>query len=1221
MRCAIKNKSPINAAKHFPIVCIGASAGGLKAIISLFSSIHKNPGMAFVVIQHLEPAHESILPEIIGRNSALKVYQVKNRMKIKPDIIYVIPPNSNISLKGDSFAVTPRRGKNTGIYKPIDFFLQSISEAQKERIIAIILSGTGSDGSSGIKGIKEHGGAVFAQDMGSAEYYSMPESAISTGVVDFVLPPDKIAEKLGEMKRRRYAVPVMPALEYGETAHTGGLEKIFGILQSAAGVNFEHYKRSTILRRIARRMEINKTKNYGSYINLMEKNPEEAKQLYKDLLISVTYFFREQKTFKALTSIVFPEIALKRPSRDPIRVWVPGCSTGEEVYSIAILLYEFLEAGKYNIPVQIFGTDLNESLVDRARTGRYPREIASDMPPKTLKRFFTRDADGYKINRKIRDMCIFSRQNITVDPPLSNMDIISFRNVLIYMDQALQKKIIPLLHYALKPSGFLLLGQSETIGEFTGLFKQADKTNKVYRKRSMMYGDRKPFDGGRNPDKYIKPIRFDGGDKKAGTEAESQFDPGREAERTLVEKYGANSILIDGEHRILQFGAGTGQYINPAPGKANLNVMNMVMGDLKPALLGTLKIAADTGDTARSSKIKTVINGETVQVFIEIIPVRGPAQGKRFYLIVFHGNESPAHGAARGGKKTRGTAVTDREAGRLKKEIRATREYLQSIVEAKEAANEELKSANEEIQSSNEELRSMNEEMETAKEELQSTNEELTTVNEELKRKNTDLITVNDDMRNVFDTIDMPVIIVDSALCVKRFTPASKKVFNLIPSDIGRPLGDIKSKLNIPDLDGLIRDAVENLRQSSTEIYGQEERWYSLNIRPYRTLENKIDGAVLLINDISAVKQMQLYLNNIVETVREPLIVLDGQMKAISANKSFFDTFRAVPDEVIGQYFFEIWDLRWETQELKKLLKNTIINNAPFVDYKMTINTKKTGKRELLLNGRQILHDSESTGLILLAVEDVTEKVKKAAAFERMQKDLMASKRRADIGDLAATIAHELRNPLAAIHAAAYNIRKKADSPELRSHIETLNKKVDESSQIINNLLQYAKIKLPQFENVRLCEQIEEAVLAAKSRFSPRHAPVSFKCGLRRDFAVEMDPFQIKLVFVNILVNGFQALPERNGRININVKMAGDNSVAVSFEDNGRGISKEILGKIFDPFYTSKAKGTGLGLTISNELVRLHNGRIDVKSARRGKTTFTVTLPVIREPAAPGPYR
>lgn len=448
----MKNKGK-SSEKKFPVVCVGASAGGLKAIISLFSGLRKNTGMAFVVIQHLEPRHESILAEIIARNSAMKVYQIKNRMRIRPDSIYVIPPDSNISMQGRRFITTPRDEKRTGIYRPIDHFLRSLA-GHGERAVAVILSGTGSDGASGINAVKENGGIIFAQDRGSAEYYSMPESAIGTGIVDYILPPEAIAEKLLEIKfPRRTRAGAAP-----EHAGENGIEGIFSILRQESGVDFGNYKRTTVMRRITRRMDMHGIGDYGRYGRMLKENPAETKTFYRDLLISVTYFFREPKAFKTLTGVILPEIFKKRPAKETVRIWVPGCSTGEEVYSIAILLHEFLEAGRYRAPVLIFGTDLNESQVEKARSGKYPESISQDVPERLLRKFFTREEGGYKISRNIRDMCIFSRQNIAVDPPLSGMDIISFRNVMIYLDQEMQKRIIPVLHYSLKPSGFLILG-------------------------------------------------------------------------------------------------------------------------------------------------------------------------------------------------------------------------------------------------------------------------------------------------------------------------------------------------------------------------------------------------------------------------------------------------------------------------------------------------------------------------------------------------------------------------------------------------------------------------------------------------------------------------------------------------------------------------------------------------------------------------------------------
>lgn len=842
----------------FPVVGIGASAGGLDAFTRLLKELPADTGMAFVLIQHLDPKRASILTEILSRATAMPVSEVKDGMAVEPNHVYVIPPNASMAVLHGVLNLMPRI-ETRGQHMPIDCFLQSLAEDQGNRAIGVILSGTASDGVFGMQALKSAGGVTFAQDPASAEYDGMPRSAIAAGVADFILSPRDIARELARVARHPYVLrkPVPDTKGIAGEGHEDLMSKIFILVRRAKGVDFTYYKPTTISRRVARRMVVHKIERLQDYVRYLQENPAEVEELFQDILIAVTQFFREPEMFDVLKRDVMPAIVKERRDGDAIRVWVPGCSTGEEAYSLAIAWLEFLADVPHPPPLQFFATDVNEKALEQARAGVYQETLLADVSPERLRRFFQPVEGGYQIGKLIREMCIFARHDVTRDPPFSRLDLVSCRNLLIYLGPVLQSSVIPLLNYALQPSGYLILGSSETVGEYEDMFKVVSRKHRIYVKRSTGARSELGLMPRERPGRQMDIL---GGGPPIFEQKAKGFDAQAWADNILLAEYAPPGVLVNDELQILQFRGHTGKYLESKPGKPSLGILDMAREGLSVDLRKGLADAKKKKSAVVRGGVKYQHNGEDSTIDLDVIPVSAPA-GESYYLVLFR--EDVAAGAAQEAaqesdppaKRRAKTKAADDEASRLRKELEATREYLKTTLEEKDTTVEELRAAGEEVQSANEELQSINEELETAKEELQSTNEELTTVNEELQNRNLELAQLNDDLTNLLATVDIPIIMLGGDLRIRRFTPGAQRVANVIASDVGRPITDIKLRIDVPDLSELVAEVIDTVSMIEREIIDEEGRWYSLRIRPYKTRDNKIDGAVVTLLDIDDLKR------------------------------------------------------------------------------------------------------------------------------------------------------------------------------------------------------------------------------------------------------------------------------------------------------------------------------------------------------------------------------
>ena len=878
----------VASASSFPIVGIGASAGGLAAFEAFFSGMpaDADPGMAFVVVQHLAPDHQSILTALIQRTTRMKVFEVEDGMEVHVNCAYIIPPNRDMALlNGALHLLEPANPR--GHRLPIDFLFRSLAQNQHEHAIGIVLSGTGSDGTLGLRAIKGAGGMAMAQNPASCGFDGMPRAALATGLVDYELPPAEMPAQLIAYVAYAFGRPLWPAITSTPVPQTGNaLKKIFILLRTQTSHDFSQYKPSTICRRIDRRMAVHQIASIDAYVKLLQQTPAEVEALFRDLLIGVTSFFRDKEAFDVLEAQVIPKLFEGKPAGAVIRAWSPGCSTGDEAYSIAILLQEQVEALKASYKVQVFATDLDSRAIAYARAGLYPASIADDISPERLARFFTAEPDGsaYRVHKNIRDMLVFSEHNVIKDPPFSKLDLVSCRNLLIYMGSDLQKKLISLFHYALNPAGMLFLGTSETVGEAADLFTTLDRNAKSYQRKE-------DFEGAQRAalNRFLTPMSAR--ELPLPPAASKPSPPVKHSlreltEQTLLQQVSPAAVLVNGHGDILYLHGRTGMFLEPAPGEAGINnILKMAREGLRHELTSALHRAANGKERVTVTNLRVKTNGHHSAIKLTICPVPASqlaALESPLYLVMLEElavaslqrellATNPS-GTDAGSTDTSAALIAE-----LRKQLHAEEGYLRACNEELETANEELKSSSEEMQSVNEELQSTNEELETSKEELQSINEELTTVNTEMQIKVTDLSRANNDMNNLLAGTGIGTVFVDFQLRVLRYTPAATQIINLIQSDIGRPVGHIAP--NLVGYDRLVADAQDVLKTlipKEVDVHTAEGKSFTLRILPYRTLDNVIEGGVITFVEITEIVRTRVALQKANEQLRLAVVVRDA---------------------------------------------------------------------------------------------------------------------------------------------------------------------------------------------------------------------------------------------------------------------------------------------------------------------------------------------------------
>ncbi|MDP2601143.1 MAG: chemotaxis protein CheB [Deltaproteobacteria bacterium] len=854
-RAAIPGKTPPPSADDapsagrstFPIVGIGASAGGLEALELFLQNVPAESGMAFVIVQHLDPTRVGIMPELLQRATAMKVIQVKDRTRVKPDCVYIIPPNKEMSiLRGVLHLLDPVAPR--GLRLPIDFFLRSLADDAEERSIGVILSGMGTDGTLGLKAIKGKAGVVFVQDPASAKFDGMPRSAIEAGLADVVAPVEALP---GKIIAYLHHVPLIarPGLAEEDQSHSA-FEKVVILLRAQTGHDFSLYKKNTVYRRIERRMGIHQIDRIATYVRFLQENPEELELLFKELLIGVTSFFRDPAAWEVLTAQVIPALLKDRPLSQALRVWIPACATGEEAYSMAIVFREALEQFKpaRSHTLQIFATDLDRDAIEKARAGVFPANIAADVAPERLSRFFVQLERAYQVSKPIRETVIFAPQNVAMDPPFTKLDLVSCRNLLIYLTPELQKKLLPLFHYSLNPGGFLFLGSAEAIGEFTDFFAPLDGKARLYRR----------LDSGPRAEPIDFPASFTPGRTGVPPPPKALKPPANlqsQAEQLLLQRYSPAAVLVNDKGDILFISGRTGKYLEPAAGKANLNLFAMAREGLRYELTGAFQKALRQKDAVTRKNVKVGTNGGVQAIDLTVQAIAEPEALRGLVMIVFTEVTTPPE--PKRSAKAKGPSASSARGAALERDIEQARQELQTTREEMQTSQEELKATNEELQSTNEELQSTNEELTTSKEEMQSMNEELQTLNSELQHKVNDMSRLNNDMKNLFDSTEIATVFLDPALRVRLFTAGSNRIFKLIPGDVGRAITDIVSELAYPELANDAREVLRTLAVHEQPAAARDGRWFTVRIMPYRTLENMIDGVMITFMDITASKTLE----------------------------------------------------------------------------------------------------------------------------------------------------------------------------------------------------------------------------------------------------------------------------------------------------------------------------------------------------------------------------
>lgn len=1108
-------------ATSFPIVGVGASAGGLEAITELLSNLPGDTGIAFLIVQHLDPGHPSLLVEILAKKTSMPVSQAIEGETIEPNHVYTIPPNTSMTVSHQQLSLRPRP-ERLGPPMPIDDLFESLADNHGPNAIGVILSGTGSDGALGMQAIKGEGGLTFAQEQKSARFNSMPKAAIEIGSVDFVLAPAAIAEELLRLRRHVHRLSYEPAALIDVIADDDDdLGNIFRQVRDVCHIDFTLYKRATVKRRLGRRLALHKLETLAEYVRFLQATPGEAENLCQDLLIRVTSFFRNPETFDELVRTVLPRLLEDRSRERPLRIWVPGCASGEEVYSIAICVLEYLGERAAGIPIQLFGTDASNAAIETARAGLYIENIARNVSEERLRRFFVKQGAYYQVGKAVRDLCVFSHHDLTRDPPFSRMDLVSCRNLLIYLTPELQKRVFPIFHYALNPDGCLMLGLSETIGEFSEFFTLIDnKKLKIYLKKPTP--GRAPLP--RRPDYTIRRRSQDRTPAEAAAKPSEMEQIQRQADSLALSRYAPAGVLCDEELNILQFRGDTDPYLTHPPGPPSHNLQKLVRPELLVSIAGAIRAARKDGTPVRRAGLRIETPGGDRQVCLEVIPVQHATIAGCWFLIFF--DEMPVRRRASVGYPTfwpslgtflfrrllsrdgnRSHTEKDERIAQLTQELEAGRNYLRAVVEEHESANEELKSAQEELMSSNEEFQSTNEELETAKEELQSTNEELETTNDELRHRNRELSERNEEVRQARD-----------------------------------------------------------------------------------------------------------YADAIVETVGVPLIVLDEGLRVLRANRAFYEYFKTTATATEHCLIYEVGNRQWAIPAMKKLLSESMEPDYLPEESEVTHVFPEIGQRTMRFKARRLGWAGHA--FILLAIEDVTERKR---AFDLLRD----GDRRKD--EFLAMLAHELRNPLGAMSNALELLERGDIGPDVEQRARAMiRRQIEQEVRLVDDLLDVSRITrgaiVLKKDRVDLVGLVVDVLAATRHVIEARGHRVTTVIPSEA-ILIDGDATRLEQVVANLLSNAAK-YTEPGGSINLTL-VREDRQAVLKVADNGIGIAPELLPEIFGLFVQAARSpdrsqgGLGLGLTLVQRLVELHDGTVEAVSRGLGTgSTFVVRLPVLPTTAA-----
>ena len=1184
------------------IVGIGASAGGLKALQAFFGAMPNDTGISFAVIMHLSPEHESNLAELLRAKTKMPVLQVTETVPIEPNHIYVIPPSKRLEATDHELSVhefEEPRGRRA----PIDLFFRSLATVHGEGA-GILLSGGGMDGSLGIKSIKEAGGLVMVQDPREAEHDSMPRSAIATGLVDAVHPAAELAARLVEYISQPVTLPTLPDDLDADQNRT--LEHILGELRALTGHDFKRYKRSTVLRRLQRRMQVTHKAQPGQYLSYMQENPEEAKALFKDLLISVTNFFRDPDSFEALREKVIPQLFEGKEEGDTVRVWTVGCCTGEEAYSVAILMLEHVASLQIRPKIQVFASDIDEGALVTGREGKYPLSIETDVAANYLDRYFVQESGHFHATKELRETVLFASHSVLRDPPFSRIDLILCRNVLIYVDSGLRDEILGIFHYALRPGGYLFLGRSEMADSASNLFSTIDKKHRLYQARA------------RTGEAPILPVLLQTTSRIPETEDHPAAAPSKEGSewvlhRTSLEEHAPPSLIVDEERNIVHLSERAGRYLQLPSGTIVRDVIELARPELRPELRAALFRAFERDTPTVALGVSVQFNGSPTVVYLTVRPVKHQNDAERLVLVLFDEDVNVAAQASEDEK------ATDQPADRrLEEELRHARERLQLTSEEFEASREEMQAQNEELRSINEEYRSTLEELKTSKEELQSVNEELETVNTELENKVEEVSRAHSDLQNLMEATNVDTLFLDQELRIAKYTPEVERHFNILGTDVGRPISHLTHNLEYDRFEQDLGEVLATLVPIEREIRDEEGKWYLVRLRPYRTIENKIEGVVATFVDISDLKLVQdeigaarEYAESIVDTVGESLLVLGEDLRVHSANRTFYQYFETSPQETEGKLLYELGNKEWDIPDLRRLLKDILPQKIVINDYEIAQKLEGDRQRVMLLNACGIEHKK----LILLAIRDVTVLSKAMSALDELNETL---EERVDEG--------------------TKQVRELASKLTMAEQAERRR-----ISQILHDDLQQLLYGVQMMMHQMLSEPGSEGGEASRDKLSEAYKLIDRAIATTRQLTVALSPPILKseglveslswLVTQMQEMHGLQVevnsehaflIPDEDMRVllfqiirellfNV-VKHAGTDRVTVDLEASSECVIIRVtdMGKGFDmeEAATRAEIDGGFGFFSVRERLSLFGGRVEFDAAPGKGTQVTIYTPV-----------
>ncbi len=1237
------------------IVGVGASAGGLEACQRLLEESPTDAGLAFVVVLHLAPGEPSHLAEILQRETALTVTQVAGEERVERDHVYVIAPGTSLGIReGALVAGAPDEPHFRA--RPIDAFFSALAADRGPGVAGIVLSGTGDDGSAGLRAVRQAGGLCLVQTPSTAAFDAMPRAAVDTGAADAVVP----AEGMGEILRRFAEDPASrperdrvegdegptgepdpqapaepegagkppePPREpdsktggEGATVASGGLEAILNLLGTRYSVDFRDYKRGTMERRTARRMGLLHLKRWQGYLDYLKEHPEEVEALYNDLLVGVTRFFRDSEEWDLFTREVVPELVEERGEASAVRAWSAGCATGEEAYGIAMVLLEHLEQQETEgrrVDVKVFASDASPGALETARRGQYPAGISEQVSEDRLERFFRPSGDGFEVTPDLRKRVTFAAHDLLSDPPFPHLDLVVCRNVLIYLEPAVQERLLERFHFALRPGGTLWLGAAETIGRCTKFFAQVPDKNRIY--RATATGAAYSYSLAARRAQGTTPA-------PAPEEAESAEAPApkvpRMIEKLVLRRHTSPCVVVGEGLEILYFFGPTSPYLSQPPGEARLDLLAWVRPELYPKLRAGLAEAFEDHKSVTLTGLRLEGTAEARRVEITIEPISADRRSGQMFLVVFRDQSRPATiPLSPGEAESEEAALPDQ----LHQELQDTREHLRTAVDQLRTATEEHGASYEELLSLNEELQSTNEELEASKEELQSLNEELTTTNRQLEERNEELRTLTSDLDNLLTSANVPTVFLDRDLRLRRFTPAMDAVARIGPADLGRALADLDLKVRDDDLLADAERVLADPTPIEAEVTGEDERWFSRRVLPYRTADGSVDGVCLTFHEITALKKAvaaseyaRLYAEAVIRTSRTPLLVLDMDHRVVSANRAFYETFEIDEGEVVGRRIYELGNGQWAIPRVRSLLEEATLHQEREVrDYEVEHLFERIGWRSMRLNA-DVMPRSGRPDLVLVSIEDVTDLRKAEMAAQSRADDLAEDHRRKD--EFLAMLGHELRNPLAAL-VNGVDLLEQAGGDGIEPIRAMMKRQTGRIAAMLDQLLDVARVISGKLQLEREAADIAEAARAAVESVKPLLDAAGHELSVSLPPAdtvlVHGDPARLAQVTENLLANAAKYTDD-GGRIGLTVE-ATEDTVEISVRDNGIGVEPELLAHIFDLFTQAPAGldrakgGLGLGLPLVRNLVQMHDGSVEAFSNGAGKgTEVVVTLPRLR---------